>query len=806
MLLCSQKKTHPCEGCRERKKKCSGEYPCVRCDRLGNECVFLQPTLPPDHAYVNLLQEQELSLELETLNSSLLDMERTMTQLHRNTSDKYNGHKRQMTHQRMTSNTSQQQQQQQDIIHNWQLILSKHGITVNTSIKSYSDLLKQAELWQQACQSFTTPPLFRSPPCPFSPSGMVLRRQLPLWLLRRGYFMAITMCVKTQQSTDRSLATALPATPHNLLQHQLGYQQQQPSPPLSEHESIKQDDDTPPMTIIAATTTSFNDNPDKLCRHILDTFFACYVVRYTILHQRTFYRLFVTPIASSSSSSSLLLDSPVICAVCAVALTIRCRHMLPSIPYQHQVQMADILYRRARDIVDFDEPTLATFIVLSFLAMYKQLIFCVEEASFYLDMAFRTRCLLVDDDDDDNDDDDDVDEDTRGERELIKRLHWALWETQTSVEYYKNQRGVPQSTTTTTTKSSSTSSLCCNSRSENPITTLMKEKKDHYRRRPLPDEPPIIHQTLRNAHYRSEMMAAQGSFLRRVRFGNNDTIDVNYLADTEYRFSNYYYQDIPADCRMPPGILEEGLSDSDFRKRLDTHRGHGGGGIGCVDEDDDGNRTAALSLTLQYFQGVISLYEPFLPDLKDRQRAQGAGLLKDDGDTPSFSGSSSTTKAGSKFIKEEETSARITGESEVTMHQLRAQQKCTHAATSIVRLLDYQRSLPRHCTVNIHILLTAWDIHMRNACLGMTIPPDNGDDQHDNSPLYFHCLTPASIHQARRSLLQCLSILREGYLFNFAEHAVWEYYEHVEQQLLSSLPRQHPSTAPTAAYWIPFGS
>ncbi|CAO3593100.1 unnamed protein product [Absidia cylindrospora] len=627
---------------------------------------------------------------------------------------------------------------------------------------------------------------------------MVLRRQLPLWLLRRGYYMAITMCVKTQQNTDHALTAALPATPHNLFQHHLGYQQQQPSPPLSEHESTKQDDDAPPMTIIAAATADFNDNPDKLCRHILDTFFSCYAVRYTILHQRTFYRLFVTPIASSSSS---LLDSPVICAVCAVALTIRCRHMLPSIPYQHQVQVADILYRRARDIMDFDEPTLATFIVLSFLAMYKQLIFCVEEATFYLDMAFRTRCLLVDDDDDD-DDNDDVDDDTRGERELIKRLHWALWETQTSVEYYKNQRGVPQSTTA---KSSSASSLYCNARSENPISTLMKEKKHRYRRRPLPDEPPIIHRTLRNAYYKSEMMAAQGSFLRQVRFGNKDTIDVNYLAETEYRF-NKYYQGIPADCRMPPGILEEGLSDSDFRKRLDTLRGDDrGGGIGRVDEDDDGNLTAALALTLQYLQGVISLYEPFLPDLKDRQRAQGAGLLKDDGDTPSFTGSS-TTKTGSKFIKEEETSARTTGESEVTMHQLRAQQKCTHAATSIVRLLDYQRSLPHHCTVNVHILLTAWDIHMRNACLGMTIPPDDDDDGHDNSSLYFHCLTTASIHQARRSLLQCLSILREGYLFNFAEHAVWEYYEHVEQQLLFSLPRQHPSTAPTAAYWIPFGS
>lgn len=627
-----------------------------------------------------------------------------------------------------------------DASFNWQLTLGKHGITVDTSIKSYGDLLKQMKLWQQACQS---PSIGRSPS---SPSGMVvLRRQLPLWLFRRGHFMAITICVKAQQmksDDDHPLSPSL-----------LKYEdddadlsrQQQPSPPLSDHDTMKHEDAPdrfPPMTI---TTFRFADSRDQICRQILDTFFACYHVHFTILHQPTFYRLFV-------NTSPSLMHSPVVNAVCALALTVRCRHMQHLVPYQDQADVAMMFFNRARHLVAFDEPTLGSFIVFTFLAMYKQMIFSVADASFYLDIAFRTRCLLIDDGDDGGGGQD-------GEREMIKRLHWALWEVQTSLEYYNNQRGVPVSTTTTRT----------GKLPHHPIIKLMREKRHQYTRHALPDEPPAIQESLQMAFYRAELMQAQGSFLRRVRFDVDDTIDLKYLAETDYRFTKCYH-DLPSDYRIDATLFE--ISDDlTFRQRLDCISG------GAF------RKTAALNLALQYYQGIISLYEPFLPNLKERERAQVLGLLKEDGDTPSM-GPTTTPTA---------TSTADDRPMDLTMHHRHAQEKCTEAATNIMRLLDYQRSLPSYCSVNMHILLTAWDIHMRNACLGLAV---NGNT------MYFGCLSGNTILEARQCLLQCFSVLREGYLFNFAEHAIWRYYEHVERQLLDSFPMTPPSTA---SYWIPYG-
>ncbi|KAI8330706.1 hypothetical protein BC941DRAFT_456568 [Chlamydoabsidia padenii] len=268
------------------------------------------------------------------------------------------------------------------------------------------------------------------------------------------------------------------------------------------------------------------------------------------------------------------------------------------------------------------------------------------------------------------------------------------------------------------------------------------------------------------------MMLAQGSFLRSVRFGHDDVVGLKYLLETEYRFTKFY-QDLPPDYRMDSRLFEPGLSEKTFRQRLDSLW------------NGNDSRMAALNLTLQYYQGIISFYESFLPDLRERQWAQVVGLLTDDGDTPSLDRSTTMASFTTPLIEDEATATW-------TIHQHHAQKKCTEAATFIVRLLDYQRTLPTYCSVNMQILLTAWDIHMRNACLGLTVT--------DNKRRYFDCLSSDTIHQARRSLLQCLSILHEGYLFNFAEHAIWKYYEHVERQLLDSL-----LVTPTAAYWIPFG-
>ncbi|KAI8097687.1 uncharacterized protein BX664DRAFT_356906 [Halteromyces radiatus] len=810
------KKTLPCEGCRERKKKCSGTYPCVRCQRLDIKCVYLRPTLPPDHAYVNLLQEQELAVQVDTLESTMVSMEKLLNQLrHANQGVIQQRTLRNEAYPSTITNNNDQQPS-----FNWQIILGKQGVTINTNIRSYADLLEQIQVWQRTCHSLATPTLIRSP-SPFSPKEMTLRRQLPLWLLRRGHFIAITTCVMVQRSkSDSTLCESLPTPPlptllhKHLDHHHHHHHERQLSSNRYDHQHQQYQDEiflSPPLS--TSSTSSFSSSQsstittaidseiltDQLSRNILDTFFDCYLVRNIFLHRSTFYHLFVDTSTSSILNDgyvnhpSSLFDSPVICAVCAVALTVRCRHMLPLIPYQEHATMANRYFCHARDLVCFDEPTLESFITLTFLALYKQLTYCVDEASFYLDLAFRTRCILFGGNKDNNHLYNEVLQSTtgddklrRGLDEMIKRLHWALWEVYTSLEYYSNLRGVPKST-----KTSSVSIT----RKDHPIARLMQGRKTDYIRHPLPDEPAIIQRSIQHAYYQTEMMATQGSFLRHVRFGNKDTIDLKYLAETEYRF-NQFYQHLPTDYRMDPNLLLEYnrlFDDGTFREKLNViwNTGVRSGEDTIMDD----TKVAALNMTIQYYQGIISMYEPFLPDLCDRRRAQKAGLLKDDGDTPSIDGSMTTTD-GSTSITTDNDDIVI----EPTPHERLAQEKCTDAATMIVKLLDYQRSLSNHCAVNIHILLTAWDIHMRNACIGMTLPPLTSTVSNDEK-IYFGCLTLSSIHQARQYLLQCLSILREGYLFNFAEHAMWRYYEHLEHQLLYSMMTSPPS----AAFWIPFG-
>ncbi|KAI9307109.1 hypothetical protein BJ944DRAFT_247646 [Cunninghamella echinulata] len=865
----AKKKTVPCEGCRERKKRCTGTKPCDRCVRLNIECIHLEPTLPPDRNYSDFLKKQEVSSDLIAIQNEMNLLEQSIEEFQKIIMEQQNNNNKKLSTQRKSNNNTNNNNSNSNSNNNWHLSITKHGMSISMStIKAYMDLLNQMKNWQQVCQNVTLSSYqihlsatMSSSSSPSHPStNVVLHRQFPLWLLRRGYYFAVNLCFKSKyqtttninnnisqntlptltssslspSSSTSSISFNSPIISNNPTQSFEYEQQQHPSStsPFSsqlqfENENENENEnDYYNSTFISSPLSSsdylFDQYPfdiDVLLQQIVDAFFSCYLSDNLYLHKPTFYRLYVT----CPKLNGQLSKSPVICALCAAALTIRCRHILRIIPYLLQVQLSELLYQRARNMVSFDEPSLDTFTIFTFLAMYKNGICCMEEAKLYLDLAYRTRCILILNDDKEDkemdtlellDDDsyNNTDIETLGIQEMVRRLHWAFRDVQNNVDFLENRRGVPLKTSSMATKSSPSSN---GSFQLHPLIRLMLKKKKRYTRRPLPDENVFIHRTIQYYQYQFGMMGSFGRYIRDIRFGSDDQVALSVLADIKYKLDLYYYS-IPQDYRMEDSLFEQNISDETFIQRLQEKYYHRHYNNNNNNNNHNNNNTnsdyndkmlsIATYTSLQYHQGIITLFEPYLPDFNERQYASELGFLEKDNDTPLLTSTAINKTNNNNTSKKndqqncnninnanETASPLPTSSSSSIPHQLHAQQQCTHAATVIVRILDYQRKLSNYCRVSIQVLLSAWDIHLRNACLGMNINDD------DDNKLYFNCLTRQDILQARKSLLLCLSLLQEGYLFNFAEQKLWEYYQHVERLLYESLSIS-PNSAP---FWTP---
>ncbi|KAF7723159.1 hypothetical protein EC973_002294 [Apophysomyces ossiformis] len=657
--MAKKAKTIPCEGCRERKKKCSSGLPCERCQRLGIECYYAKPTTPPELDYVDIVSSTELQAEVDELEQSLILMEKQIQSIQ----------SLQPTGSREPKRITFGNNARTESMVGWQLTVMANGMRIETNILSYVDLLNHIQK--------LSPTLVKQPSSPTLPT--VLERRFPWSAMRKGIFQATLRCIG-----------------------QIAHQE---FPTLH----------GPPKT----TTTLA----------LLDTYFSCQFYQQLIFHQPTFYKSFVSRADPESSAA--------VCALCAALLAMRCRHVLSIIPYDQQVRTGEYYFNRARMLVSlaFDEPTLETLCAYLLMAQYKVKLLRTDEAKLYLDIAVRMKHLLTNEymapDHD------------AGEREMFKRIHWGLWDVSTFIDYTNNRRGVP-------VKSMK------HERDKAPLIDLNKNIViQDYLPIPLPDESEDVARALLREKYSKQLVICMRPYLCKVRFGEEKFLPLSMLTSTEEALNRNYHSILPASFRLPSDVLEDGLTDEEFQRRLRNYK--------YCD-------TSSVILGIKYHQALLSLHEPFLPAMPERQGARKAGL-------------------SILEIDENEDPVLSTPEEAVSAYALRAQEICYRCAVIIIRLMEYQVSNLHMCQIILPCLMSACDIHMRNACLGLSDPEEMNA-----------FLTAKIVRSSRNYLIRAFNILRKGYLYNVAERGLWEHYQGVETQLLNAVTKVQPATV---HYWEP---
>lgn len=479
--------------------------------------------------------------------------------------------------------------------------------------------------------------------------------------------------------------------------------------------------------------------PDHaMTSRLLDAYFSCQFYRSVIVHRRTFYTRFVNGVEDFRSSS-------VLCAKCAAIITMRCRHVLSIVSREQQVPLHTYYASMARRLVaaTFDEPTLDTFATYVFLAQYHVNVLQPEEAEKYLDFAARIGYLLRESLQDHTD-----------EYELFKRLNWLLLNTSRFIQFAQNRRGVPVRSME-------------KKRQQHRPARFFEEAKftQEYAPKPLPDEPPKVVRSLFKDVYGQRLHSILSPYLRETRFSKSQTLSLPLLLQTESALKEYYYKDIPPEYRLSLNISDAGLTDEEFRRRL---------------RNDPNCDSASVNLAIRYFQAMIGIHEPLIPPLPTKLSGT--------------SHNNNERRLLSLLNDEDEEEQDDRGEEEeCSMHTVRAFETSYRASVILVRLFEYYIFDLDMCSeLVVPCLLSAWDIHLRNACLGLTDP----EELNDHVP-------SRVIKVAREYVLRCINIFRRGYHYNAADHAMWKHYQDVENKVLEAMFVAIPYTEPchTSNVW-----
>lgn len=676
---------------------------------------------------------------------------------------------------------------------NWQLTFRRNGeISINTDILSYSSLLKHIESLGTTSNIF---PLVKQPTlASLSAGGGYLYRHVLCSILRKGNFKATLQCIHNVQQRQQIFMSSSSFTA--------------PSTLLIEAEN-------------AAPNIVFEK--EDLALQLINAYFSCRFLHRVIFHQKTFFDMFV-------HKREDLESSPVVCALAAAVLTMHCKHVLAIVPFDQQLALGDYYFNKARYAVSlqFDEPSMETMITYLHMSLYKANLLRPQDANMYLEIAIRIRQILADGiyknppQPYHNQNHNIINNSTYantinnvntcpttsagtylidvsspspkrptkskilnrylGEYETFKRLHAGFQDAVQFIQFVNNQRGVPVKSTNSRNKPS-----ICN----NENTTFQKLFQtictELYDPKPMPDESRQTIRALMKERYIGLIVKAVGPFFTKVRFGEDDMIPLSFLMKTEEDLKNVYYQQIPLDYRLAPSIFEDNLDDAEFKKRL---------------EEDGRCDVVSVTLAARYYQSLLALHEPFLPVIRRPPALIDLSLIQENAEPDSLKKKKKRKRKTPVHDSPDTVSTTFTlsssssseeDEDVLSVHALRAQEVCYRCAIIVVRLLEYQCTALQACTIPIHSLLCAWDILMRNACLGMT----EFDLEESGVTKY---LTAKNIQLAQEYAVRCIEVLRRGYMFNGAERDIWEYYEKIESQLLTALCQ---SASPTAKYWEP---
>ncbi|KAI9019315.1 hypothetical protein CLU79DRAFT_244772 [Phycomyces nitens] len=703
----------PCEGCRERKKKCSSGNPCERCTNLGIQCYYIQPVIPPDMDYLEMINNQMTASDVYNLEILVSKMENEITKLRQSQSPKRhergNSEETDDSASIFSSSTVSLSRYSMSSVNvsptenlNWKLSIGKHGMRIDTNIDSYVILLQQLEKIRYEYSI----PMFRQPAA--EPTEDFLRRGVRNTTLRTGLYRATRRCIAS--IADKK---------------------------MPEVESIEEYLDNESSRHIALT--------------LLDVYFSCNFLRLVICQKAAFYRLFVNEKDPESSA--------VVCAVCAFTLTIHCRHAISKIPYTKLVKTSEYFFNRARKLVElqFDDISLETMTAYIFMASYKNSMLRINESKTYLEMAIRIKHLIQDDYIPATEPSNPSKEYVQ-DREMFKRLHWGIYDAGSFIDFCNNKRGIPVK---------ARRGKGCSGISYGFLESLTLRK---YLPVPTPDESPEIARAVIKDSYAKQLQSILNSYLRVIRKPGTGTVPVSLLIETQQHLTDFYYKKIAPEYRLSLDIFEDGLTDEEFQKRLSKD-------VNCD--------RSSITLALRFYSSMLSLYEPYLPDIPQNTKMTNSPLTALDSDEEDMF-VLSPPELFEPHIDSTESY------SHPSVYALRSQEICFRSAVIVVRILEHQILHMDICQIIMPCLMGAWDVHIRNSCLGLSNPDKSGT-----------FLTPRTIRTSREYALRCIGVLRKGYLFNSSEHYLWKHYQKIEKNLFNSL---YSGPVYMAPYWEPLES
>lgn len=273
----------------------------------------------------------------------------------------------------------------------WTLTLSSSGLSINTSIKTFADMvyyLPQLTSFAMKNAELPIPAHIRE-----NLQSLNLKRiQSPWFAIRRSILLASQKNIETMKNTN-----------------------------LSEQGTQEWVDD------IAA---------DQIARRLIKAYFQCQHYRRIIIHRRTFLDMFI-------KGKDNILSGPV-CAFSAAITAMRCRHVLGIIPLTEQFAAGEFFFAKARDAFadSFDDISLENYFTLVWMAKYKVGVLKPEEALNYLDMAERQCDLLAPLYTSEIEEGKQRQNDL-GNAEMYRRLLLARRDIMSSIRYLQNRRGVP---------------------------------------------------------------------------------------------------------------------------------------------------------------------------------------------------------------------------------------------------------------------------------------------------------------------------------------------------------------------------
>lgn len=283
------------------------------------------------------------------------------------------------------------QQSSADRASEWTLTMSKSGLTINTSIQTFADLIfhipQLASLAINGAQFPMTEHVRQNPA-----SLIVKRVPNPSFALRRSLLLASLKSIESVRY-------------RRLL-----------------------DDDQYWIS---------EERANELANQLVRTYFECLHYKRIVIHRKAFLDMFIKGRENILSGG--------VCAFSAAIITMRCRHLLGIVSLADQETIGEFFFNRARGAISeaFDEVSLENYFTLLWMAKYKVGMLKPEDAKKYLEMAERQSELLAPMYSSALESQHKQSPRDMGRTEMYRRLFLARREVVSSVSFLENKRGVP---------------------------------------------------------------------------------------------------------------------------------------------------------------------------------------------------------------------------------------------------------------------------------------------------------------------------------------------------------------------------